>query len=80
MEGLKYNKIIISTIHYNQLDGINYFEVPASEDDFINAIKEIAAKSDEELLLYANQAEKTAKLFNTNRWKSAIEKIEGFKR
>lgn len=41
LETLAYNKIIISTIEYPELDGINYIVIPYSESEFKKSIKRI---------------------------------------
>ena len=76
LEALLHNRIIISTIHYPQLEGLLYFEVPSDYDGFINAINEIAQLSDDKLLQYANQSEKVKKLFSPSAWQHCIKLIE----
>lgn len=76
MEGLLYNKIIISTIHYPQLDGLNYFEVPSDSQGFAESLRLITSLTDEELSKYANQADKVKEMFSTDIWRKQIQKIE----
>lgn len=76
MEGLLYNKIIISTIHYPQLDGLNYFEVPSDNEGFKESIQIITNLADTELGRYANQADKVKGMFNPDVWLKQIQKIE----
>ena len=76
MEGLLYNKIIISTIHYPQLDGLNYFEVPSESQGFAESLRLITSLTDEELSKYANQADKVKEMFSTDIWRKQIQKIE----
>lgn len=80
MEGLNNNKIIISTIHYNQLDGIKYIEVASDLDGFKKAIRGIAFMDDEAIITYANQSKLVQSLFNTNKWLEKIENIENHTR
>lgn len=76
MEGLLYNKIIISTIHYPQLDGIDYIEVPSEYSALKDAIERITKMTTSDLQRYANQSEKVKKLFNANVWETHIKTIE----
>lgn len=76
LEALLHNRIIISTIHYPQLDGVKYFEVPCDTDGIRKAIVEIAAMDDDELIAYANQGEKVMQMFSPDVWKKEIEKLE----
>lgn len=76
MEGLLYNKVIISTIHYPQLDGLNYFEVPSESQGFAESLQLITSLTDVELSEYANQAHKVKEMFNTDVWRKHIEEIE----
>lgn len=76
IEALLHNRIVVSTLHYPQLDGINYFEVPAQIDGFVSALKQITEMSQDKLLTYANQSAEVMRRFNTEAWKSNMEKIE----
>lgn len=76
IEALLHNRIIISTLHYNQLDGINYLEVNSDCEKFMNDIQKIMSMSKSELLQYANQSEEVMKRFNSNVWKAFMEQIE----
>lgn len=79
IEALLYNRIIISTIHYPQLDGITYFEVSADKEEFKRQIRQIAAMDDTELLLYANQGQKAIERYSTKRWNEEMKQIEEYK-
>lgn len=79
IEALLHNRVIISTIHYPQLEGIKYFEVPTQIENFKKNITEIAFKKREELQCYSNQSDIVKKLFSTNVWKGYIEQIENDK-
>lgn len=76
IEGLLHNRIIISTIHYVQLEGINYVEVPNTTDAFVAAMLEFSQKSESELLTYANQSRKVKNRFNNKVWAGKIAEIE----
>ena len=76
IEALLHNRIVISTLHYLQLNDIEYFEVPARIDGFISALQDIVGMSQDELLAYANQSEKITRRFNTDVWKLNMQKIE----
>lgn len=76
IEALLHNRIIVSTLHYPQLNGVRYFEVPADGAGFANALCDIAKLPDEQLLTYANQSQLVTSLFNTNVWRDTIARIE----
>lgn len=76
LEALLHNKIVISTIHYNQLNGIDYLEVPSDKKGFELAIGQIINMSDEELSKYANQSKKVKNAFSVRKWSEIIQKIE----
>lgn len=76
LEALLHNRIIISTIHYPQLDGLNYFEVSCNEQEFIDNINDIISHSDENLLTYANQANLVKEKFGISVWYECINKME----
>ena len=76
IEALLHNRIIVSTIHYPQLDGIKYFEVGADLEDFIKDIQTISNRADEELMRYANQSRIVKKRFNCSVWEKWMGIIE----
>lgn len=76
IEAILYNRIIISSIHYSQLDGINYFEVASEKEKFKQDIRRIAALNDTQLLQYANQGYKAIERFNTLKWNEIMLHIE----
>ena len=76
IEALLHNRIIVSTIHYPQLDGIKYFEVGADLEDFIKGIQTISNRADEELMRYANQSRIVKKRFNCSVWEKWMGIIE----
>ncbi len=79
IEAILYNRIIISTIHYPQLDGIDYFEVASDKETFKQDIRRIAAMDDTELLRYANQGGKAVERFSASRWNEVMTQIENAK-
>lgn len=76
IEALLHNRIIVSTLHYEQLNGVKYFEVPANTDGFIKAIEHIANTDEKELICFANQSEIVKTMFNTTVWKEKMCNIE----
>lgn len=76
LEALLHNRIVISTMHYPQLQGIRYFEVPSEEDAFREGIKKIVGMDDKQLTEYANQHQLIYDRFNAGVWKEAMEKVE----
>lgn len=76
IEALLHNRIIISSIHYEQLNGIKYFEISTELEKFIEGIKYISNLSTNELLQYANQANLVKRLFNTDVWNNSMVAIE----
>ncbi len=78
MEALLHNRIIISTLHYEQLHNIYYFEVSVETTNFINDLRRITTLPSNELLCYANQADEIKKRFNTEVWRECMDKIENY--
>lgn len=79
MEALLHNRIVVSTIHYEQLNGIRYFEVDADEKNFMNNILLISEMTEEELMPYANQGHLVSERFNAGVWKDNMYNIENHK-
>lgn len=79
IEAILYNRIIISTIHYPQLNGINYFEVASEKEAFKQDIRRIAALDDAQLMKYANQGDKAIARFNVSKWNEIMSQIENSK-
>jgi len=77
IEHLKHNKIIISTMEYSELDGIDYFYVKPTIENFIIFFKKLKSM-DANLLLekYANQSDKVFDIFGVSIWKNGFEKLE----
>ena len=76
IEALLHNRIIVSTLHYEQLGDIRYFEVPSDETEFIHGIKKITQRSESELLSYANQSEKVKQMFSVEVWSKVMKEME----
>ena len=76
IEALLHNRIIVSTIHYPQLDGIKYFEVGTDIEEFIKDIRAISGTADEVLIKYANQSSIVKEKFNVRVWNEWMKKIE----
>ena len=77
IEALLYNRVVVSTIHYPQLGGINYLEVGADKETFKADLRRIAAMTDDDLLArYANQGAATAERFNVERWAETMSRLE----
>ncbi len=77
IEALLHNRIIISTIHYPQLNGIRYIEVESTNKTFMRGIRSILEMSDDTLLSYANQGEVIYRAFNAHQWNKIMSNIEG---
>ena len=80
IEALLHNRIIISTIHYEQLEGIHYLEVAADLDKFKLDLSHIAQMPETDLLTYANQADNVRQRFHVGVWKEWMQKIEGYEK
>lgn len=76
IEALLHNRIIISSLHYEQLGDIHYFEVSNDEQHFISDINRIINMPQDELLFYSNQSELVKLMFNTEVWINSISKLE----
>ena len=71
-----HNRIVISTIHYPQIEGIKYIKTERSIKGFEGTLRRIMSMREEELMNYANQSEIVQKRFNPNVWKEWMTKIE----
>jgi hypothetical protein len=76
IEALLHNRIVVSTLHYPQLNGISYFEVSHYVDDFVKDIKIITSLPEDLLITYANQSDVVAKRFSTEVWNETMKRIE----
>jgi hypothetical protein len=78
IESLLYNRIVISTISYKQLDKIKYFKVDSNCDSFKKQVSKICSKSHEDLMQYANQGPLVAKMFSAEVWNKTMTDIENY--
>lgn len=76
IEALLHNRIVISTIHYPQIEGIEYIETERSVEGFVRTLQQIRAMHNEVLMNYANQSELVKKKFNPDVWNEWMTKIE----
>lgn len=76
MEALHHNRIIISTIHYPQLEGVKYFTVNPAKETLAHDIKAITNLQEAVLLSYANQSELVSNRFSVKVWNNAMTRIE----
>lgn len=77
IEHLMHNKILVSTMEYKELNGIEYMYVPPTLDAFRTFFKELKNTEENELIrVYANQSSKVFDLFGISNWKNSFEKIE----
>lgn len=74
IEALLHNRIIVSTIKYDQLDGVNYLTIDSN--NIGKEIQRISQMSEKDLLIYANQADKVKEKFGTDVWEKNIEQLE----
>lgn len=76
IEGLLHNRIIVSTLHYMQLNGIRYMEVPSDKRGLKISLQKIVTMTQPELLSYANQADLVKMRFSCDVWNKAMIAIE----
>ena len=76
IEGLLHNRILLSTLTYEQNDQIKYFIVGSTKDSFLNSLKKIISMPKDLLLQYANQSEKVKRQFSCEVWKNSMIEIE----
>lgn len=76
IESLLHNRIVVSTIQYKQLDGINYLIVPSEIKNLIKFINQISSLDEVSLLEYANQGVKVTEMFSTKVWIKTMSEIE----
>lgn len=74
IEGILHNKIIISTIEYEQLEGLKYFKVPSIKEALKEQLYEILQKKD--LMEYANQSQFAIDSFNPDKWSEIMNVLE----
>lgn len=76
IEALLHNRVVVSTIHYPQLNGIQYIEVESNAEAFLQGVQTILRMADDELLTYANQGELVSQLFDVHHWYKIMNDIE----
>lgn len=76
IEALLHNRIIISTIHYKQIDGFRYFETERTIGGFVSTLRKLCTMDKEALMLYANQGEEISNRFSPKIWNMWMDKIE----
>ena len=78
IEALLHNRGVISTITYNQLEGINYILTERSVEGFVSTLHKIANMSENELMRYVNQGAKVQISFSAEVWNDYMTKIENY--
>lgn len=77
IESLLHNRIIISTIPYQQLKGIKYFQTSSTTPELLRqSIGSISTFGSSTILEYANQGKKVAEMFSTKVWNETMSLIE----
>lgn len=76
IESLLHNRIVISTIEYEQMEGVKYFVTTSQPDAFKQHIEGISRLGVDTLLEYANQGELVAEKFSTKVWDDTMTRIE----
>lgn len=74
IEALLHNRIVVSTIRYPQLKGVEYLTVGSV--NFAENLMHIDRMADSELIQYANQGDKIQRLFSTEVWNKCMIQIE----
>lgn len=76
IEALFHNRIVISSIRYPQLEGIRYFVIRSSLEEFIDDILYISTLAEHELRIYANQENEIGRKFCVEVWDDCMTRIE----
>lgn len=76
IEALVHNRIIVSTMHYIQIEGIKYIETERTVDGFVKTLTMISKMDKTELLSYANQSDLVKSKFAPNVWYHHMDRIE----
>lgn len=79
IEALLYNRIVISTIDYPQLEGINFILAGSDKESFKASIKKIFDMDQAEIMSYANQQQTIHQKFNAEKWNQIMTQIESDK-
>lgn len=77
IESLLHNRIVISTIAYQQLDEVKYFQISSTTPQLLKQFVESISNFDSTILLeYANQGKKITDAFSVNVWNETMGLIE----
>lgn len=76
IESLLYNRAIVSTIIYPQIEEIKYFVIDSDPVKMREQIMNIVSMSEESLSKYINQGEKVSELYNTDVWIKTMNRLE----
>lgn len=76
IESLLYNRAVVSTINYKQIEGINYFEIESDKDTMKKQLSNIINMKQNELMEYVNQGREIARRYNTDVWNETMNKLE----
>lgn len=76
IEYLMHNKVVVSTMHYPQLEKIKYVYLPLNEEEFMNGLENLLLMDDQKILEYANQGEYVIQMFSIKRWREEIIRLE----
>lgn len=76
IEHLLYNKIIVSSMEYNQLENIKYFNIGSDEKCMLDFFKSLKEFSDSKLFKYANQSKIVKEIFGIEKWREVMVRID----
>lgn len=76
IEALLHNRGVVSTMNYEQIEGIKYIKTERSVDGFIKTLNDIANMDDIEWFQYVNQGNKVSDMFSVEIWNKEMELIE----
>lgn len=74
IESLLHNRVVVSTMNYPQLEGINYAKV--DQNNFERDISDLVSNLDKTVARYANQANLVTEKFCAEEWNKSMSKIE----
>ena len=78
IEGLLHNRIVLSTLHYPQLEGIRYLECPTQVDAFVEYVRDMLKRKD--ILSFANQSNLVRERFSAEVWNQVMTRIEEYEK
>ena len=76
IEALLHNRGVISTILYEQIEGIKYIKTDRSIEGFVKTLTDIENMSDFEWFQYVNQGKIVSDMLSATIWNNKMEKIE----